>query len=54
MKKALAWLMFIGGSTGFVLSAFRIIARSEPLLVLLLSWAALVFEGANALFINTD
>jgi len=54
VRRAIAWLMFLGGVVGFRLSAFRVIAKSEPLLVLLLSWAALLYEGANAIFINQE
>lgn len=54
MRRAVAWAMFVGSLVGFGLSAFRVIGRGEPLLVLLLSWAALVYEGANAVFINRD
>lgn len=54
MKRAIALAMFLGGTVGFVLSAFRVIAKSEPLVVLLLSWAALLYEGANALFITSE
>ena len=54
VKKVIAWCMFLGSLVGFGLSAFRVIAKNEPLLVLLLSWAALCYEGANAIFINDD
>lgn len=54
IRKAIAWVMFLGGLVGFTLSALRIIAKNEPLLVLLLSWAALIYEGANSIFITTD
>jgi len=46
--------MLVGGLVGFVLSMFRLIAKTEPLLVLLLSWGALVYEGFNAVMIAGD
>lgn len=53
-KKAVAWVLFIGSWVGFALSAFRVIARSEPLIVLLLSWTALIYESTNTLFLAGD
>jgi hypothetical protein len=52
VKKSIAWFMFVGGVVGFTLSATRVIAKNEPLLVLLLSWGALIYEGMNGVFIT--
>lgn len=52
VKLGIAWVFLVGGTIGFLLSLFRVIGDSEPLLVLLLSWAALVYEGFNAVCIN--
>lgn len=54
MKKAVAWTLFLGGWVGFLLSAFRVIAKQEPLIVLLLSWGALIYESTNTLFLAED
>lgn len=51
-RRAIAWTLFVGSVVGFVLSAFRVIGASEPLLVLLLSWGALVYESANSIFVT--
>ena len=52
MKKVIAWVFLVGGIIGFALSAMRLIAPEEPLIVLLLSWAALIYEGFNAIGIH--
>lgn len=54
MKKVVAWVLFLCGWIGFILSAFRIIAKQEPLIVLLLSWGALIYESTNTLFLADD
>lgn len=51
-KRVVAWAMFVGAWAGFVLSAFRVVAKQEPLIVLLLSWGALIYESANTLFLT--
>ena len=48
----MAWSLFLGGVAGFVLSALRILAPNEPLIVLLLSWGALIYESTNTLFLT--
>ena len=48
VRLVIAWLALSVGCVGFVLSAMRVIGKEEPLMVLLLSWAALVYEGFNA------
>ena len=54
LKKVVAWTFFVGGLVGFILSAFRLIAKQEPLIVLLLSWGALVYESTNTIFLSDD
>jgi hypothetical protein len=51
VRLVVAWLMFVGGLVGTVLSWIRIIGKEEPLIVLMLSWLALVFAGMDAIFI---
>jgi hypothetical protein len=46
--------MFAGSCVGFGLSAFRVIAKQEPLIVLLLSWGALIYESTNTLFLTEE
>jgi hypothetical protein len=53
-KRVLAWVLFVGSWVGFVLSAIRVIAKSEPLIVLLLSWGALIYESTNTLFLTEE
>jgi hypothetical protein len=53
-KRVIAWVFLVGGLLGFALSLFQVIGKDEPLLVLLLSWAALVYEGFNAVAIQDD
>jgi hypothetical protein len=53
-RKVIAWTFLIGGLAGFTLSAFQVIAKDEPLIVLLLSWAALVYEGFNSVVLTED
>lgn len=52
VRRTIAWVFLVGGLIGFTLSAFRVIAEDEPLLVLLLSWAALVYEGFNSVVLT--
>lgn len=56
LKKALAWLMFCVGATGFIgsMPPWRLIAPHEPLFVLELSWGAIWLEGINSLLITHD
>jgi hypothetical protein len=57
MKKIrvrLAWVLLLGGSTGFILSALGLLAPEEPRFVLLLSWGAIVIEGFNGVQIAHD
>lgn len=54
IKLGIAWTFLVGGIIGFVLSALRIIAKEEPLIVLLLSWSALIYEGFNGVMIAGD
>jgi hypothetical protein len=49
-----AWTLFVGSVVGFGLSVFRIIAKQEPLIVLLLSWGALIYESTNTLFLTEE
>ena len=51
-KRVIAWTLFLGSVAGFILSAFRVIAPGEPLIVLLLSWGALIYESTNTLFLT--
>lgn len=51
-QKTIAWVFLIGGLTGFLLSLFDIIAKDEPLFVLLLSWTALIYEGFNSVILT--
>lgn len=51
-RQVIAWVFLVGGLVGFTLSAFRIIAENEPLIVLLLSWAALCYEGFNSVLLT--
>lgn len=53
-KVIIAWVFLVGGLIGFTLSAFRLIAKNEPLIVLLLSWGALVYEGFNSVVLTHD
>lgn len=52
LKRRFAWCLFLGSLLGFTLSLFRVIAAQEPLTVLLLSWAALIYESVNTLFLT--
>lgn len=52
VKAVIAWTFLVGGLIGFTLSAFRVIAENEPLIVLLLSWGALVYEGFNSVVLT--
>lgn len=52
VKVVIAWVFLVGGLIGFTLSALRLIAESEPLLVLLLSWGALIYEGFNSVILT--
>jgi hypothetical protein len=54
LRVVIAWVFLIGGLIGFTLSAFQVIAKDEPLIVLLLSWAALIYEGFNAVVLTSD
>lgn len=53
-KRVIAWILFTGSLIGFGLSCFRIIAKQEPLIVLLLSWGALIYESTNTLFLTEE
>lgn len=44
--------MFVASVIGTALSALRVIGEREPLLVLLLSWGALLYESTNTLFLT--
>lgn len=54
MKKAVAWLMLVGSVVGLVLSVWpwRLFAEQEPVTVLALSWAALLFAAIDGLLIE--
>lgn len=56
MRRALAWVMFLAATVGIALSLppWRIVGGEEPLLVLMLSWLALWYEGFNAVHIAKD
>jgi hypothetical protein len=54
VKKALAWVMLVGSVAGLITSVWplELFAKSEPKVVLALSWAALLFSSIDALFIE--
>jgi hypothetical protein len=54
IQKTIAWFFLIGGLAGFMLSLFDVIAKDEPLFVLLLSWTALIYEGFNSVLITSE
>jgi hypothetical protein len=51
VKKALAWMMTLGAAAGIGATQMRLIGEGEPLVVLQLSWAALLFAGLDGLLI---
>jgi len=54
VKKALAWLMTLGASAGIIATQAGWVGDGEPLLVLQLSWAALLFAGLEGLLIASE
>lgn len=55
-RKVLAWVLLAASTVGLVLALppWRLLAPGEPLVVLLLSLAALWYEAFNAVQIATD
>lgn len=51
-RLVLAWVFLLGGITGHVLAALRILAPDEPQVVLHLSLLAITIEGFNAVGIE--
>lgn len=53
-KKCIAWVMFVFGVAGSVLSFFKVLAPHEPQFVLQLSWAAIWSTGITSLLVADE
>jgi hypothetical protein len=56
LKLAIAGVMVVGSAIGLITSVWpwRIFADQEPVVVLTLSWLALLFTGVDGLLISTE
>lgn len=56
IKLTIAGLMVVGSAAGIATSVWpwRIYADTEPVVVLALSWLALLFTGVDGLLISTE
>lgn len=54
LKLAVAWTMAVGSAAGMVATQFGLIGDGEPLVVLQLSWGALLLTGIDGLLITSE
>lgn len=54
LKMAVAWTMAIGSAAGMVATQLGLIGDGEPLVVLQLSWGALLLTGIDGLLITSE
>jgi hypothetical protein len=54
VKKVLAWAMVALSAAGIVATQLEFVGKSEPRLVLQLSWMALLFSGLDGIFVTHE
>jgi hypothetical protein len=54
VKKVLAWAMVLVSAAGVIATQVELVGKSEPRLVLQLSWLALLFSGLDGIFVTHD
>lgn len=54
LKMAVAWTMALGSAAGMVVTQLGWIGDGEPLVVLQLSWGALLLTGIDGLLITSE